>query len=47
MYVRLRFVEGWQDFAIINLVSAILALVLVVIMSFFGGKKYMGLVVQY
>ncbi|MHA1186991.1 MAG: DUF998 domain-containing protein [Candidatus Heimdallarchaeota archaeon] len=44
MYVRLRLVEGWQDFAIINLVSAILALVLVVIMSFFGGKKYMGLV---
>ena len=44
MYIRLRLVEGWQDFAIINLVSAILALILVFVMSFFGGKKYMGLV---
>jgi hypothetical protein len=44
MYVRLRLVEGWQDFAIINLVAAILSLVLVIVMGFFGGKRYMGLV---
>ena len=44
MYVRLRLVEGWQDFAIISLVSAIIALILVVISGFFAGKDYMGLV---
>ncbi len=44
IYARLRLVEGWVDFAIISLVAAILALILVIIMSFFGGKNYMGLV---
>jgi len=44
LYVRLRLVEGWQDFAIISLVSAIIALILVVFSGFFAGKDYMGLV---
>ena len=43
LFVRLRLVVGWKDLAIFSLVSAILALVLVGVMSFFGGKPYMGL----
>ncbi|NHJ33112.1 MAG: DUF998 domain-containing protein [Asgard group archaeon] len=43
LYFRLRQVVGWNGFAIFTLVSAIVSLVLVGIMSFFGGKPYMGL----
>lgn len=44
MFIRTRLLEGWKDFAIINLVAAILALVLVGVSAFFTGRPYMGLV---
>jgi hypothetical protein len=47
LYFRLRLVENWIGFAIFTLVSAIVSLVLVIVMSFFGGKPYMGLVERF
>jgi hypothetical protein len=47
LYFRLRLVENWSGFAIFTLASAIVSLVLVVVMSFFGGKPYMGLVERF
>lgn len=43
LYFRLRLVDGWKDLAIFTLVAAIVSLALVGMMSFFGGKPYMGI----
>ena len=43
LFFRLRFFDGWINLAIFTLVAAIVSLVLVGVMSFFGGKPYMGL----
>ncbi|MBK5113655.1 MAG: DUF998 domain-containing protein [Candidatus Heimdallarchaeota archaeon] len=43
LFFSLRLVDGWKGFGIFNLVSAIVSLILVGVMSFFGGKPYMGL----
>jgi hypothetical membrane protein len=43
LFFSLRLVDGWKGLAIFNLVAAIVSLILVGVMSFFGGKPYMGL----
>ena len=47
LYVRLRFAEGLQGFAIFSLVTAPVTLILVIVMSFFTGSRYMGLVERF
>lgn len=47
MFVRLRLVVGWIGFAIFSLVTAIVALVLVVISGNFTRSDYMGLVERF
>ena len=44
MYFRLRSTDGWSDFALFQLGSAPVLLVLVIVMFPFTGGKYMGLV---
>ncbi len=43
IFFRLRLIVGWNGLAIFTLVAAIVSLILVGVMSFFGGKPYMGL----
>jgi len=43
LFFRLRLIDGWKGLAIFTLVAAIVSLILVGVMSFFGGKPYMGL----
>ena len=47
LFVRLRLTDGWKGFAIFSLVSAILALILVILSGIFGGSNYMGLVERF
>lgn len=47
MFVRLRLVDSWKGFAIFSLVSAVLALILVIITGIFASSKFMGLVERF
>lgn len=47
LYFRLRLVDGWDGFAVFTLVAVIVSIILVVVMSFFGGKPYMGLMERF
>lgn len=47
MFFRLRLTDGWKGFAIYSLVSAPVTLILVIVMGFFTGSEYMGLVERF
>ncbi|UCB44739.1 MAG: DUF998 domain-containing protein [Spirochaetota bacterium] len=47
MFFRLRLTDGWRGFAIYSLVSAPVTLILVIVMGFFTGSEYMGLVERF
>jgi hypothetical protein len=47
MYFRLRRSEGWKGFAIFSLVTAILAVILVIFQFIATGGPYMGLVERF
>ena len=47
MFFRLRYTEGWKGFAIYSLVSAPVTIILVIVMGYFTGGEYMGLVERF
>ena len=47
MFFRLRLTDGWKGFAIYSLVSAPVTLILVIMMAYFTGSEYMGLVERF
>ena len=47
MFFRLRLTDGWKGFALYSLVSAPVTLILVIVMGYFTGSEYMGLVERF